>query len=163
MRKLIDWIISLFVQRYQIRVSFNKEYGDADDKVYISKKIIVQKENHLTYYFYSQNQILSANNVALEGAVATQEEAIASIQADFELQTQQMQDLTVKSQAAQKELNRYTQFIQNYELASEILADPIKMERKINNGTKHIMENIEQISSDVDGLDNGLQLQSTSD
>jgi len=116
-----------------------------------------------TYYFYSQNQILSANNAALEGAVATQEEAIATIQADFELQTQQLQDLTVKSQAAQKELNRYTQFIQNYELASEILADPIKMERKINNGTKHIMENIEQISSDVDGLDNGLHLQSTSD
>lgn len=116
-----------------------------------------------TYYFYSQNQILSANNAALEGAVATQEEAIATIQADFELQTQQLQDLTIKSQAAQKELNRYTQFIQNYELASEILADPIKMERKINNGTKHIMENIEQISSDVDGLDNGLQLQPTSD
>ena len=116
-----------------------------------------------TYYFYSQNQILTANNVALEGAVATQEETIASIQADFELQTQQLQDLTVKSQAAQKELNRYTQFIQNYELASKILADPVEMERKINNGTKHIMENIEQISSDVDGLDNGLQLQSTSD
>lgn len=116
-----------------------------------------------TYYFYSQNQILSANNAALEGAVATQEEAIASIQADFELQTQQLQDLTVKSQAAQKELNRYTQFIQNYELASKILADPVEMERKINNGTKHIMENIEQISSDVDGLDDGLQLQSTSD
>ena len=115
-----------------------------------------------SYYFYSQNQILTANNAALEGAVATQEEAIATIQADFELQTQQLQDLTVKSQAAQKELNRYTQFIQNYELASEILADPIKMERKINNGTKHIMENIEQISSDVDGLDNGLQLQPTS-
>ncbi len=49
MRKLIDWIISLFVQRYQIRVSFNKEYGDSDDKVYISKKIIVQKENHLKF------------------------------------------------------------------------------------------------------------------
>jgi len=116
-----------------------------------------------TYYFYSQNQILTANNVALEGAVATQEEAIASIKADFELQTQQLQDLTVKSQAAQKELNRYTQFIQNYELASKILADPVEMERKINNGTKHIMENIEQISSDVDGLDDGLQLQSTTD
>ncbi len=116
-----------------------------------------------SYYLYSQNKILTANNVALEGAVATQEEAIATMQADFELQTQQLQDLTVKSQAAQKELNRYTQFIQNYELASEILADPIKMERKINNGTKHIMENIEQISSDVDSLDNGLQLQSTSD
>jgi chromosome condensin MukBEF ATPase and DNA-binding subunit MukB len=116
----------------------------------------------LSYYLYSQNQILNANNAALEGAVVTQEETIKSIQADFELQTQQLQDLSIKSQKAQRELTRYTQFIQNYELASKILADPVEMERKINNGTKHIMENIEQISSDVDGLDNGLQLQPTS-
>ena len=115
----------------------------------------------VTYYFYSQNQILVANNSQLENAVATQEEAIKSIQADFELQTQQLQELSVKSQKAQRELNRYTQFIQNYELASKILADPVEMERKINNGTKHIMENIEQISGTIDGLDNGLQLQPT--
>jgi hypothetical protein len=36
------------------------------------------------------------------------------------------------------------------------------MERKINNGTKHIMEDIEKLSSDVDDLDDGLQLQSNS-
>tara|TARA_R100000781_G_scaffold30526_1_gene22305 strand:- start:576 stop:971 length:396 start_codon:yes stop_codon:yes gene_type:complete len=112
-----------------------------------------------TYYFYSQNQILIANNSQLENAVATQEETIKSIQADFELQTQQLQELSVKSQKAQRELSRYTQFIQNYELASKILADPVEMERKINNGTKHIMEDIEKISSTIDGLDNGLQLQ----
>tara|TARA_R110000751_G_scaffold177_1_gene779 strand:+ start:529 stop:924 length:396 start_codon:yes stop_codon:yes gene_type:complete len=116
-----------------------------------------------TYYFHSQNQILQANNASLEGAVATQEEAIKSIQEDFELQTQQLQELSVKSQAAQRELNRYTQFIQNYELTAKILADPIEMERKINNGTKHIMEDIEQISGTVDSLDNGLQLQPISD
>ncbi len=116
-----------------------------------------------TYYFYSQNQILTANNAALEGAVATQEEAIATIQADFELQTGQLNQLTLKSQAAQRELNRYTQFIQNYELAAKILADPVEMERKINNGTKHIMEDIEKLSSTVDNLDNGLQLQPNSD
>ena len=116
-----------------------------------------------TYYLYSQNKTLAANNLALEGAIATQEEAIKSIQADFELQTTQMNELSVKSQAAQRELNRYTQFIQNYELADKILADPTEMERKINNGTKHIMEDIEKISVVVDDLDNGLQLQSTSD
>ena len=116
----------------------------------------------VSYYLYSQNQILQTNNAVLEGAVATQEEAIKSIQADFELQTQQLQDLSLKSQKAQRELSRYTQFIQNYELASKILADPDEMERKINNGTKHIMENIEQISSTIDGLDSGLQLQPTS-
>ena len=114
------------------------------------------------YWLYQENTTLKANNLALEGAIATQEEAIKSIQADFELQTQQMNDLTIKSQAAQRELNRYTQFIQNYELASKILADPIEMERKINNGTKHIMEDIENISSTIDDLDDGLQLQSDS-
>ena len=114
------------------------------------------------YWLYQENTTLKANNLALEGAIATQEEAITSLQNDFELQTGQLNDLVIKSQAAQRELNRYTQFIQNYELASKILADPVEMERKINNGTKHIMENIEQISSDVDDLDDGLQLQPTS-
>ena len=113
-----------------------------------------------SYYLYSQNQILTANNKSLEGAIATQEEAIETLQKNFEEQTQELQNLTVKSQAAQRELNRYTQFIQNYELSAKILADPIEMERKINNGTKHIMENIEEISITVDSLDNGLQLQS---
>ena len=113
-----------------------------------------------TYYLYQQNQTLQANNLALEGAISTQEETIKSIQADFELQSQQMQELSVKSQKAQRELNRYTQFIQNYGLSAKILADPVEMQRKINNGTKHVMENIEQISSDVDNLDDGVQLQS---
>jgi len=116
-----------------------------------------------TYYFYNQVQILLANNAALEGAVATQEEAIASLQNEFALQTTELQNMTVKSQAAQRELNRYSEFIKNYELSDKIMGDPVDMQRKINNGTKHIMEDIENISSTIDDLDNGLQLQSTSD
>ena len=116
----------------------------------------------LIYYLYNQNQILTANNMALEGAIATQEEAIQSLQNDFELQTTQLNELNLKSQAAQRELNRYTQFIQNYELAAKIIADPIEMQRKINNGTKHIMEDIEKISATVDSLDDDMQLQSYS-
>jgi|TARA_B100000424_G_scaffold58275_1_gene42213 Na+/phosphate symporter len=116
----------------------------------------------LIYYLYSQNQILTANNMALEGAIATQEEAIQSLQADFELQTTQLNELNLKSQAAQRELNRYTQFIQNYELAAKIIANPVEMQRKINNGTKHIMEDIEKISATVDSLDDNLQLQPAS-
>mgnify|MGYP000477526448 CR=1 FL=1 len=115
-----------------------------------------------SYYLYQENQTLASNNLLLEGAVKTQEEAIATLQSDFALQAGQLQEMTVKSQAAQKELNRYNQFIQNYELAAKIIADPVKMERKINNGTKNIMESIEKLSGTVDGLDNGLQLQSDS-
>tara|TARA_R100001143_G_C3304657_1_gene107250 strand:- start:68 stop:463 length:396 start_codon:yes stop_codon:yes gene_type:complete len=117
----------------------------------------------ITFYLYNQNQILSANNLILEGAIATQEEAIKGLQEDFELQTTKLNELNLKSQAAQRELNRYTQFIQNYELASKILANPIEMQRKINNGTKHIMEDIEKISATVDSLDDGLQLQPSSE
>ena len=112
-----------------------------------------------SYYLYNQNKVLSANNVALEGAIATQEEAITALQNDFDLQTEQMSELSKKSQAAQRELLRYTEFIQNYQLSAKIIADPVEMQRKINNGTKHIMEDIEQISVTVDDLDNGLQLQ----
>jgi hypothetical protein len=111
------------------------------------------------YYLFQQNQTLTANNLLLEGAIATQEEAIAALEADFSLQTEQLQNMTVKSQAAQRELNRYTQFIQNYELTAKILSDPVEMQRKINNGTKHIMEDIEKLSDTVDNLDDGLQLQ----
>jgi hypothetical protein len=39
------------------------------------------------------------------------------------------------------------------------MGDPVEMQRKINNGTKHIMEDIEELSNIVDDLDDGLQLQ----
>ena len=114
-----------------------------------------------SYYFYSENQKLAANNIALEGAIETQEAAIESLQNDFSLQTTQLQEQTKKSQAAQRELNRYSNFIKNYKLSAKILEDPVEMERKINNGTKHAFEDIEKLSDTVDNLDDGLQLQST--
>ena len=114
-----------------------------------------------TYYFYSENLILAGNNLALEGAVATQEAAIEALQEDFSLQTSQLQEQVIKSQAAQRELNRYSDFIKNYKLSAKILENPEEMERKINNGTKHAFEDIENISGTVDDLDDGLQLQPT--
>ena len=60
-----------------------------------------------SYYLYNQNQVLQANNAQLETAVATQEEAIATMQNDFALQTAQLGELQKKSQEAQKEMNRY--------------------------------------------------------
>ena len=114
------------------------------------------------YWLYQENVTLKANNLALEGAVATQQEALETMQNDFTLQTEQLQSMTLKSQAAQRELNRYTQFIQNYQLTAKILENPVEMQRKINNGTKHIMEDIEKISVTIDDLDSGLQLQPAS-
>ena len=111
------------------------------------------------YWLYQENVTLKANNLALEGAIATQQEALDTITNDFALQTTQLNEMTVKSQNAQRELNRYSEFIRNYELSAKIMGDPVDMQRKINNGTKHIMEDIEALSVIVDDLDDGLQLQ----
>ena len=83
------------------------------------------------------------------------------MQADFSLQTEMLQAQTLRSQEIQRELNRYSDFIKNYKLTAKILEDPVEMERKINNGTKHAFENIEKLSATVDDLDDGLQLQPT--
>ena len=113
------------------------------------------------YWLYQENVTLKANNLALEGAIATQQEALDTMTNDFALQTTQLNEMTVKSQNAQRELNRYSEFIRNYELSAKIIGDPVDMQRKINNGTKHIMEDIEKLSVIVDDLDDGLQLQPT--
>ena len=117
----------------------------------------------LSYYLWNENGVLKENNAKLEVAIQTQEEAIATLQSDFALQSTQLNEMTVKSQQAQRELNRYSEFIRNYELSAKIMGDPVEMQRKINNGTKHIMEDIEKLSTIVDDLDDGLQLQSNPD
>jgi len=46
---IFRWIWNKFKIRYQITVSFNKEYGDSDDRTFVTKKILVQKEKHLKF------------------------------------------------------------------------------------------------------------------
>lgn len=46
---IYEWIKSCFITRYKITVSFNSVYGDADDRSFIAKKIITQKEKHLKF------------------------------------------------------------------------------------------------------------------
>tara|TARA_Y100001963_G_scaffold34782_1_gene48505 strand:- start:1479 stop:1874 length:396 start_codon:yes stop_codon:yes gene_type:complete len=116
-----------------------------------------------SYYLYNQNQVLTANNMALEGAVATQEETIATMQNDFALQTAQLGELQKKSQEAQLEMNRYLDIFKRHNLTKLAAAKPGLLEPKINNGTKNVFDSIEEISRTIDALDNGVELQSNPD
>lgn len=49
LRTLHNWILNLFRTRYKVTVSFDKIYGNEDDKTYIAKKILVQQEKHLKF------------------------------------------------------------------------------------------------------------------
>ena len=52
------------------------------------------------YWLYNENVTLKANNLALEGAIATQQEALDTMTNDFALQTTQLNEMTIKSQNA---------------------------------------------------------------
>ena len=104
--------------------------------------------------------MLTANNVALETAVATQEEAISTMKNDFALQTKALGDLQAKSQATQLEMNRYLDIFKRHNLTKLAAAKPGMLEPRINNGTKNVFESIEAISRTIDSLDNDVELQS---
>ena len=115
-----------------------------------------------SYTLYQQNQVLQANNAALEGAVATQEAAIKNMQNDFALQTEQLGELQQKSQATQLEMNRYLDIFKRHNLTKLAAAKPGLLEPRINKGTKNVFDSIEEVSRTIDSLDDGVELQSTS-
>ena len=51
--KLGNWIVEKyrqwFITRFKITVSFNSIYGDSDDRVFITRKVLIQKEKHLKF------------------------------------------------------------------------------------------------------------------
>ena len=111
-------------------------------------------------FLYNQNKTLTANNLALESAVATQEEAIQSLQNDFQLQTTSLLELQNRNQEIQKEMSRYLDIFKRHNLSKLAAAKPGLIEPRVNKGTKDVFESIEEDSRNIDSLDDGLQLQS---
>lgn len=115
----------------------------------------------ITFYLYNQNKVLSANNLALENAVATQEEAIQSLQNDFQLQTTSLLELQIKNQKIEQEMSRYLDIFKRHNLTKLAAAKPGLIEPRVNKGTKDVFDSIEEDSRNIDSLDDGLQLQSS--
>ena len=114
-----------------------------------------------SYWLWNENQTLKANNIKLESAVAMQEEAISSLQNDFTLQTTQLNELQLKSQEAQKEMNRYLDIFKRHNLTKLAAAKPGLIEPRANKATKEVFDGIEAISVVIDDLDDPAELQST--
>jgi len=113
-----------------------------------------------SWYLWNENQTLKANNIKLEGAVQMQEEAISALQNDFALQTSQLNELTLKSQEAQKEMNRYLDIFKRHNLTKLAAAKPGLIEPRANKATKEVFDGIEKDSRDIDAADDSLIMQS---
>jgi len=112
-----------------------------------------------SYYLYTENQTLKANNIKLESAVATQEEAIATLQSDFAKQTGLLTDLQKKNNEIQGEMNRYLDIFKRHDLTKLAAAKPGLIEPRVNKATKEVFDGIEADSRDIDDADDAMLVQ----
>ena len=114
-------------------------------------------------FLYWQNSRLAEINQAFELRDKEQKEAIESLQNDFKLQTKGLLELQAKTQKYEADMQRYLDVFKRHDLSKLAFAKPSLIEPRINKGTKDVFESIEEISRNIDVLDDGLQLQSDSD
>tara|TARA_R100000951_G_scaffold100554_1_gene91401 strand:- start:224 stop:619 length:396 start_codon:yes stop_codon:yes gene_type:complete len=112
-----------------------------------------------TYLLWSENSKLSALNQAFELRDQEQKLTIESLQNDFTLQTEGLQQIQLRSQEIQKEMNRYIDIFKRHDLTKLASVKPGLIEPRINKGTKDVFDSIEEDSRNIDSLDDGLQLQ----
>ncbi len=111
-------------------------------------------------FLYWQNSRLAEINQAFELRDKEQKEAIESLQNDFKLQTEGLLELQAKTQKYEADMQRYLDVFKRHDLSKLAFAKPSLIEPRINKGTKDVFESIEEISRNIDVLDDGLQLQS---
>ena len=107
-------------------------------------------------WLWNENQRLRENNAQLNVAVETQEETISTLQEDFATQGQELTELTKRSQEAQREMNRYLDIFRRHNLTKLAAAKPGLIEIRANKATKEVFDAIEEISRNIDCLDNSV-------
>ena len=105
-------------------------------------------------WLWNENQRLRENNAQLNVAVETQEETISTLQEDFATQGQELTELTKRRQQAQREMNRYLDIFRRHNLTKLAAAKPGLIETRANKATKEVFDAIEEISRNIDCLDN---------
>ena len=105
------------------------------------------------YYLYNQNQVLSANNLALEGAVKEQQAAMDTTRESFERQGKALNQMSRKNAQIEQEMNSYLDIFRRHNLNQLAIAKPGMIEKRVNNSTKQVFESIENDSKELDSLD----------
>ena len=114
-----------------------------------------------SWYLWNENQRLVGNIKSLEVAAQLQEETISSLQNDFTLQTNALNDLQQKNNEIQLEMNRYLDIFKRHNLSKLAAAKPGLIEPRVNKATKEVFDGIEQDSRDIDAADDGIIVQPT--
>ena len=106
-----------------------------------------------SFYLYQQNRVLSANNLALEGAVQEQQMAMDAMKESYEKQGKALNNLVSKNAQIEQEMNQYLDIFRRHNLNQLAIAKPGMIEKRVNDSTKQVFESIENDSKELDSLD----------
>jgi len=95
-----------------------------------------------SWWLFQENVTLKANNLVLEGAVAQQQEAMDTLTASFEKQTNALQNMNRVNAEIEAEKQEYLQIFARHNLNSLAVAKPGLIETRINKGTDTVFEGI---------------------
>ena len=95
-----------------------------------------------SYWLFQENITLKANNSLLEGAVATQKDTMDAMTANFETQSNALQNISAENARIEAEKQEYLQIFARHNLNSLAVARPGMIETRINKGTDTVFEGI---------------------
>jgi len=106
-----------------------------------------------SWWLYSENQVLTMNNMQLEVAIKQQEEAIATIKESYEKQGAALNQLSSKNAQIEAEMNGYLDIFRRHNLNKLAIAKPGMIEKQANDATSAVFRSIENDSKELDSLD----------
>ena len=103
------------------------------------------------YYYYKDTQariaILTENSAKLEIAASTQKNTIDTLMADAKKYAELNSELQKKLEKANDYKNTLIGKLRKHNLAKLSMQKPALVEKKINNGTKKLLESFESITA----------------
>ena len=103
--------------------------------------VVIMVMGGVGYWYYNDTQarmaILQENNAKLETAVATNEQALASLQADYASAQNEISSLNEAYSAIRRQNQRLADKLQEIDLTAAAIANAEGIERAVNRGTEN--------------------------
>jgi len=106
-----------------------------------------------SYWLYDQNVTLKENNVKLEFAVEEQRAAFDAMKESYEKQGESLRQLSEANARIEAEKDQYLDIFRRHNLDKLALAKPGLIETRVNNGTKGVLEDLENDSKNIAAID----------
>ena len=107
-----------------------------------------------SYFLYTQNQTLTANNIKLEAAVEEQKQAMEVMKEQYEKQGKALMNMSRQNAQIEKEKAEYLAIFSRHNLDLLALKKPGLMENRFNDASEKVMEGLEDDTEELYNINN---------